>query len=325
MKNDKERIRLAIPTIDLLECRKFKGGYYELWGGVLDSSYCYADGPDDYYPDADDGWLPDYNFGDPEEYMEWLDSKDFENDDDRPDEFIISQGDVSGNSEGGQPDEGKSVICDDSVPQEIKDQLDSLLNRLPSAVSDQGVKIMSDPELLDTLAAQWDAEAKGTFLREGYVLPDSTVVQENTVLLGNGADISTVQEELIHAWQINNCFEDGTTTNNSLSAMEFQQTIFDDILTMVENEAPVMGRDEMGGDVYSDFLLDCFLVQEVDEEGTVKCYIDYDMESFNFEYFTEHFNDYYNEWLRFYDGQYYGRGDDKHYDWNWEELLNSRL
>ena len=55
MKNDKERIRLAIPTIDLLECRKFKGGYYELWGGVLDSSYCYADGPDDYYPDADDG------------------------------------------------------------------------------------------------------------------------------------------------------------------------------------------------------------------------------------------------------------------------------
>ena len=223
MKNDKERIRLAIPTIDLLECRKFKGGYYELWGGVLDSSYCYADGPDDYYPDADDGWLPDYNFGDPEEYMEWLDSKDFENDDDRPDEFIISQGDVSGNSEGGQPDEGKSVICDDSVPQEIKDQLDSLLNRLPSAVSDQGVKIMSDPELLDTLAAQWDAEAKGTFLREGYVLPDSTVVQENTVLLGNGADISTVQEELIHAWQINNCFEDGATTNNSLSAMEFQE------------------------------------------------------------------------------------------------------
>ena len=290
----------------------------------MDTSYCYADGPKDHYPDADDGWLPDYNFGDPEEYMEWLDSHDFENDDERPDEFIISQGDGSGNSGRGLPDEESSIICDDSVPQEIKDQLGSLLNSLPSAISNQNVRIISNPELLDTLAAKWGVEAKGAFLREGYVLPDGTVLKEDTVLLGNGADISTVQQELIHGWQRSECFKEGATTNNSLSAMEFQETVISDILTMLENKSPVIDRDVMGGYGYSEFLLNCFLVEEIDEDGNVKSYIDYDMNSCNFEYFTEHISDFYNEWLQVYDGQYYGQGDDKYYDWNWAELLNNK-
>ena len=69
--------RMHIRQICLLECRKFKGGYYELWGGVLDSSYCYADGPDDYYPDADDGWLPEFDSFDNLEEQDGRDYDDY--------------------------------------------------------------------------------------------------------------------------------------------------------------------------------------------------------------------------------------------------------
>ena len=106
--------------------------------------------------------------------------------------------------------------------------------------------------------------------------------------------------------------------------MEFQETVISDILTMLENKSPVIDRDVMGGYGYSEFLLNCFLVEEIDEDGNVKSYIDYDMNSCNFEYFTEHISDFYNEWLQVYDGQYYGQGDDKYYDWNWAELLNNK-
>ena len=83
MKNDKERIRLAIPTIDLLECRKFKGGYhdeslydtnnyyqeeenYEIDGGEIDPAILFGDYEDDNYDreedsDRDDNWDDNQN------------------------------------------------------------------------------------------------------------------------------------------------------------------------------------------------------------------------------------------------------------------------
>ena len=70
-------------------------GRYELWGGVLDSSYCYADGPDDYYPDADDGWLPEFDSFDNLEEQDDRDYDDEKNIDDREDPI---------NSENDDPD-----------------------------------------------------------------------------------------------------------------------------------------------------------------------------------------------------------------------------
>ncbi len=111
------------------------------------------------------------------------------------------------------------MLVDDSVPKDIKDQIDSLLNSLPAAIANQDVKIISDPKLLDSILSEKGEKANGTFLHEGYVLPDGTKISQDTILLGKGADISTVQEELVHCWQMNNCFEEGATTNNSMSAM----------------------------------------------------------------------------------------------------------
>lgn len=65
------RIRLALPTIDLLECKKFKGGYYEesiydtdnyypeegdsaIYGGEIDPAIVYGDSTDDNYCREDD-------------------------------------------------------------------------------------------------------------------------------------------------------------------------------------------------------------------------------------------------------------------------------
>ena len=225
MDRQEVKIRLAIPTIDLLECRKFKGGYYEdsnndtdnycpeyedyeIDGGKIDQSIIVEDSGNGY--DREDGFERDDNWNDNQDDYDQYEDYRAENDD--------TDGILSGNDD---TDKGK-VVVDDSVPKEIQDQMDSLLNSLPSAISNQDVRIISNPELLDTLAAKWGVEAKGAFLREGYVLPDGTVLKEDTVLLGNGADISTVQQELIHGWQRSECFKEGATTNNSLSAMEFQ-------------------------------------------------------------------------------------------------------
>ena len=222
------KIRLAIPTIDLLECRKFKGGYYEdsnndtdnycpeyedyeIDGGKIDQSIIVEDSGNGY--DREDGFERDDNWNDNQDDYDQYEDYRAENDD--------TDGILSGNDD---TDKGK-VVVDDSVPKEIQDQIDSLLSRLPAVISNQNVKIISNPELLDLILSEKGEKASGTFLHAGYVLPDGTVVKEDTVLLGNGADISTVQEELVHCWQMNNCFEDGATTNNSLSAMEFQSSV----------------------------------------------------------------------------------------------------
>lgn len=84
-----EKIKLAIPTINLLECRRLKGGYHdEFYGNELDASCCIADGPGDDYPDVEDQ-EPEYDPSDNNEYCdrdEDLDNSKEENTTDRSDD-----------------------------------------------------------------------------------------------------------------------------------------------------------------------------------------------------------------------------------------------
>ena len=79
MDRQEVKIRLAIPTIDLLECRKFKGGYHEdsnydtdnyspedenygIDGGKIDQSIIVEDSGGGY--DREDGFERDDNWDD---------------------------------------------------------------------------------------------------------------------------------------------------------------------------------------------------------------------------------------------------------------------
>lgn len=297
--NSNEKIKLAIPTIDLLKCKRFKGGYFELYGGVIDEAICEADGPGDDYPDADDGWEPEYDFADPEEYLEYLDTENEDYADG------IDRGyDATPES---NPGTQQAVNYDESVPEDMKNQIDSLLKNLPEVIANQNVDITYNPELLALL----NEKAAGAYLREGFTLPDGTRVEKDTILLGDNSNMSTVQEELIHCWQENNCIPDGLTPEDVLSAMEFQAAVYMDLMNLIESQTfPV--RCEMG-DFYSDFLTDCFK----DGDGFT-----FDLEHFDFEYFIEHFREYYEHWLDYYENHHYGTGSDESYDWNWDELFN---
>ena len=95
--------------------------------------------------------------------------------------------------------------------------------------------------------------------------------------------------------------------------MEFQAAILSDILFEINEGVSVVGREDMGTE-YTDFLCECF----EDEEGI----LNFDIDSFNYDYFIENFREFYEHWLEYYSGKPYGSGNDEHYDWNWDELLN---
>ena len=299
-----EKIRLAIPTIDLLECKRFKGGYFELYG-QLDGARCVADGPGKDYPDADDGWEPEYDFATPGEYVEHLESQgaDSENHADGIDR-------EPGVDNAGDSGSQQAINYDGSVRVEMKNQIEQLLQKLPGLIANQNVAILYNQDLLSSLDG--GVGAAGTYLREGYVLPDGTIVEQDTILLGDKSNMSTVQEELIHCWQENNCISEGKTPGDVLSAMEFQAAVYMDLLGIVENQDFLV--DNVMGDYYPDFLTNCF------RDGNV---FTFDFDHFNYEYFIEHFREFYEQWLNHYDPTHpYGKGNDEHYDWNWDELLN---
>lgn len=299
-----EKIRLAIPTIDLLECKRFKGGYFELYG-ELEESRCVADGPGNDYPDADDGWEPDYDFATPGEYMDYLESQDA--DDENYADGIDREPGVDNAGDSGSQ---QAINYDGSVPVEMKNQIEQLLQKLPGLIANQNVAILYNQDLLSSLDG--GVGAAGTYLREGYVLPDGTIVEQDTILLGDKSNMSTVQEELIHCWQENNCISEGKTPGDVLSAMEFQAAVYMDLLGIVENQDFLV--DNVMGDYYPDFLTNCF------RDGNV---FTFDFEHFNYEYFIEHFREFYEQWLDHYSPAHpYGKGNDEYYDWNWDELLN---
>ena len=316
MDRNEGRIRLAIPTIDLLECRKFKGGYHE--DGIYDT--------DNYYPEDDyavDGGEidpaviignPDNDSYDREDDFERDDNwDDYQNDYEQYEDYREEGDGTSGNGEDNDTGKG-TVLVDDSVPKDIKDQIDSLLNSLPAAIANQDVKIISDPKLLDSILSEKGEKANGTFLHEGYVLPDGTKISQDTILLGKGADISTVQEELVHCWQMNNCFEEGATTNNSMSAMEFQASVIEYITNLENLNATITGPVGIDPD-FVDYYLNRLPYTE-DENGIPK---------FDIDKFEEDMNAFYAYWLEYYLSQDtdhpYAQGNDEHYDWNWEDLI----
>ena len=317
MDRNEGRIRLAIPTIDLLECRKFKGGYHE--DGIYDT--------DNYYPEDD--YTVEGGEIDPAVVVGNLDNENYDREDDfeRDDNWDDDQSDyeqyedyreegddTSGNGEDNNIGKG-TVVVDDSVPKDIKDQIDSLLNSLPAAIANQDVKIISDPKLLDSISSEKGEKASGAFLHEGYVLPDGTKLSQDTILLGNGADISTVQEELVHCWQMNNCFEEGATTNNSMSAMEFQASVVEAINILESYD----GIIELPTGISEDFAAFYYLLTSTEnndiEGGDEESELDIEGKM----------NEFYSYWIEFYNNlsedHPYAQGNDEHYDWNWDDIL----
>ena len=300
MDRNEGRIILAIPTIDLLECRKFKGGYHEDNAEMLDPAYCEDDYPEDSYHDADDGWLPDYS--DQEDYMDHQDSQDMDN---YYEQYERGEDAIDGN-DGGDESESDKIKCDDSVPKEIQDLLDSLLDRLPPDIANQNVRIISNQELLNSLTHSDGQEAKGAFLPAGHVLPNGNVLNEDTVVLGNGADMSTVQEELIHCWQVNNCIENGASIDDVLSAMEFQASIIEAI-DILENSDGIINLPYGIPGEFAEFYYS--LPDFQNDNGEME--LDYDA-------FIEKMDQFYDYWLGYYDGESYGQGTDENYNWNWD-------
>ena len=166
----RKKVELTIPTIDLSLLKKLKGGY-SFYGGELDPAICVDDGPDDNYPDADDGWEPDF---DPADHSDSEDY-DFSRDDDNLDSQF----------EGNHNDNNQSSEGDGVLHQLTNDTLlsDALLSRL---LEGTGINYQYNQAWLDEKSGG-GALAATRFA--GDVLPDGSIATHDTIILGGQCNV----------------------------------------------------------------------------------------------------------------------------------------
>ena len=177
------KIKLGIPTIDLSLLKKIRGGYM-LYGGELDPAYCIADRAVDSYPDADGGETPDFNIGDPDDFTDH--------------DFVKDE--IESQHENGRPDNDFT-----SNPEKLSPDMPLTPELVSRLLAGKEIGFMFDQSFLDNKSKHPGA-AQGCVIFEGQKLPDGTIAEHDTIILGESATMSTINEELFHIWQGKNCF-----------------------------------------------------------------------------------------------------------------------
>lgn len=304
----KNQIKLTIPTIDLSLLKRMKGGY-SLYGGEIEAAYCEADGPGNNYPDADDGWTPKIDTLDPKEFEDY----DFSQDNDGEDsDFSIIGSDFSNIQEDdnldSQHEEGQQDNNEVSGPDDIAATLsgDSLMTDeiVSQLLAGTGIDYQFNQEWLDE-KCKGNYSALGAALFSGDVLPDGTIATHDTIILGNNATYDAYLEELFHIWQGNTLYHGEGSPRHSTSAMEFMEATFEYIGGLFEgNYLNPSGSDALPLN-FIEVIYDCF---NFDEENPV----------FNWEsFFAEWDRSFFEAWDSLHDSDPYGRGDDQDFEWDW--------
>ena len=288
MRQQDTKIKLSIPTIDFAILKKMKGGYI-LYGGELDASYCETDGPADSYPTVEDDWNPSFNFADPEDFVDYDLSKDDEDNED------IDSRDDRNNTLGG------SEIDIDNLP------LDTLLTEklVSQILNGKGIDYIFSQEILSELSRGQETNACVRYA--GELLPDGTVLENHTIIIGNNADLNTLQHELFHVWQGTHLYIGDGIASTATSAMEFMRCTLEYI------DELQMGHFLYGGaldTLPTEFL---YLLQDC-----VTADVDKEEYSFDWQMFFDNWNrDYFEQWDSLHASDGNGRGYDDGFVWDW--------
>ena len=289
----KSNIILEIPTIDLVECRKFKGGYNEYWGGVLDPGYCEADGPGDGYSDTDDEWLPDDDFVNPEN------DEELKDDESQSDEDARHDGEDDRSNDGNNDSDNS----DDNITKETPLTAD-LVSRI---LQGTGINFVFDQGFLDNKSG--NQKANGALVFAGQTLPNGEIAEKDTIVLGTNATVGTLLEEMFHSWQADNLYTIDGSPDDIISPMEFMHKTFDAIFDFLSGDVTGGdGNDEIAlPQEWLMFIMDCYNWNP-------------DNPLFDWETFFQGWDDnYFDQWKELHDGTPYGQGDDTNWDWDWED------
>ena len=136
MKSLALKIKLTVPTIDLLECKKIKGGYSYADGGELNPGICidYIDDGDE-EPDIDNNWFNNDNNKDPDDNY---DNEDFDNDIEIP----------SLDEDSGQPNQLMVQVANGECA------IGALASAIQYAMQNSGINLIINPET-NTIEFQW--------------------------------------------------------------------------------------------------------------------------------------------------------------------------
>ncbi len=287
MDRNEGRIKLTIPTIDLLECRKFKGGYHEdgiydtdnyypeddyaVDGGEIDPAICIS-GDDGYEPETEESWYP-------EDYEDQRDD-DYENDR----ETYFGDSGLTPDSNGTGVQENNITYI--GISEENIGHINYVVSLMPQIFSTLNV----------TVKTSMDIEGGGQFLPGEITLKDR----------GDGTiDVGAIKEELIHQLQYNVLQSMGQDMmSTARSNLEYQAKMLEDLIERLEDMPTSSFIDE---NVLGDFWDKCIIEE------------DFGL-SLNYDYFIAHAADFFTEYMNMAPEEY--KGDiDENFNWNWDKYL----
>lgn len=302
--SQQKQIKLTIPTIDLVLLKKLKGGY-SLYGGELDAAYCIEDGPEDNYPDADDGWEPDINTRDPREFEDY----DFSQDTDGViSDFTISQEDDHRDSQHEEKQHSDGIFGPNAIIGSLSNDsiiTDEIASQL---LAGTGIDYVFNQSWLDEKS---NGLALGATIYAGRPLPDGSIAEHDTIILSPNATVATINEELFHIWQGANCYNGNSfPTNHSTGPMELMVGVFGFIFDTLFGNG--IYNDENDDRAMPSSLL-YLLVQNVSLDGR----------GFDIDGFINNWDDsIFDDWKECYNGKGYGSGTLDDWEWNWKDAYN---
>lgn len=260
----RKKIELTIPTIDLSLLKKLKGGY------DLSPAYCIDTYDPHWYADTDDG----------------RDDEQIHEDDNMDSQHEYEHGQTD--DQGGEDKPANTVVGD------------AFMSNLLEGTN---IDYQFNQKWVNEKAR---GEAKGTVVYEGQTLPDGSIAEHDTIILGDNATEATVYEELFHIWQGENCYNGDGFPSEATSAMELMDSVFDFIFDQLYGDGiwpDSDGEQYMPGDIQE------LIFEHLGPDG------------FDMDGFINDWNDgsYFDSWQDAYPGHPYGRGSDDDWEWNWAE------
>ena len=153
------------------------------------------------------------------------------------------------------------------------------------------------------------ANALGAVVYKGDTLPDGSIAEQDTIILGNNATESTVREELFHIWQGKYCYEGDGLPTEATGAMELMDSVFDYVFDQLYGDGywPSSDTEQNIPSDIQELIMEHLNGNTFDVDGFAK---DWDEGS------------YFESWKGLYEGHLYGSGSDDDFNYKWSDAYN---
>ena len=173
---------------------------------------------------------------------------------------------------------------------------------MPEELQNQKVKIIIDADLMKEISGV-DSVAEANFACYLHNDHAKNPYGEEVIILRDSEQIEHIKEELVHAWQYQNCVV-GKLTPEMVSSMEFQWSVIEMIDLSINAEE--LFQSPVGIHSLASALYECINADN-----------SFDIDNF-LEINQSDWQKYYEEWSN---NNNYGELN-PNYNWNWEDILN---